>query len=79
MHLTDWENAPNLSVSDGLEGQNSIYLSSLVAISGPKMATLGVGGVLTCVGDHNLQEFNTLFLTRLIQNLQNCYTAPNKT
>jgi hypothetical protein len=25
---------------------------------------LGGGGVLSCVGDHNLQEFNTLFLTR---------------
>ncbi len=35
------------------------------------------GGVLSCVVDHILQEFNTLFLTRF-RNLQNCYTTPNK-
>ncbi len=32
---------------------------------------LGEGGVLSCVGNHILQGFNT-------QNLQNCFTTPNK-
>jgi hypothetical protein len=37
-------------------------------------------GVLTCVVNHILQEFNTLFLNSdQIQNLLNCYyTTPNK-
>ncbi len=35
------------------------------------------GGVLICVVDHILQEFNILFLTRF-QTLQNCYTTPYK-
>jgi hypothetical protein len=38
---------------------------------------VGGWGVLNCVVDHILQEVNTMFLTR-IQNLQNCYTTPNK-
>ncbi len=37
---------------------------------------VGGGGVFSCVVDHILQEFNTLFLTRF--NQQNCYTIPNK-
>jgi hypothetical protein len=38
----------------------------------------GGGGVIRgFVGDHILQEFNTLYLTQ-IQNLQNCYTTPIK-
>jgi hypothetical protein len=32
--------------------------------------------MLSCAGDHILQEFNTMF--DKIQNLQNCYTTPNK-
>jgi hypothetical protein len=35
-----------------------------------------VWGVLSCVVDHILQEFNTLFLTSL--DLQNCYTIQIK-
>jgi hypothetical protein len=31
------------------------------------------GGGVSCVGDHILQEFNTLF-----QSLPNCFTNPNK-
>ncbi len=34
-------------------------------------------GVLSLVGDDILEEFNTLY--DQIQNLQNCYTTPNKT
>jgi hypothetical protein len=37
----------------------------------------GGGGVLSCVVDHNLQEFNTLFLSRF-RTYKNCYTSPNK-
>jgi hypothetical protein len=35
---------------------------------------VAVGGVLSCVVDHILQEFNT----DQILNLQNCYTTRNK-
>jgi hypothetical protein len=37
----------------------------------------GVGWVLSCVGDHILQEF-IHFVSDQIQNLQNCFTTPNK-
>ncbi len=37
----------------------------------------GGGGVLNCAVDHILQEFYTLFSYQ-IQNLQNCFTIPNK-
>jgi hypothetical protein len=33
-------------------------------------------GVLSCVVDHILQEFNTV--SDQIKNLLNCYTTPNK-
>jgi hypothetical protein len=36
----------------------------------------GSGRVLSCVGDHSLQEFNILF--DQIQNLRNCYNTPNE-
>jgi hypothetical protein len=35
-------------------------------------------GVLSCVVDHILQEFKTNSVSDQIQNLQNCYTTPNK-
>jgi hypothetical protein len=38
---------------------------------------VGGGGLLSCVVDHILQEFNTLFSDQ-IQNPQDCYTTPNK-
>jgi hypothetical protein len=38
---------------------------------------LGGGGVLSCVGDHILHEFNHS-VSDQTQNLQNCYTTTNK-
>jgi hypothetical protein len=38
---------------------------------------VGGGGILSCVGDHILQEFTTLYLTRF-RTLQNCLTTPEQ-
>ncbi len=50
-------------------------LSPLPKVKGQYLQTvcawLGEGGVLSCVGDHSLQDFKT-------QNLQNYFTTPNK-
>jgi hypothetical protein len=37
----------------------------------------GGAGMLSCVGDHILQEFNIVFLTRF-RTYKNCFTTPNK-
>ncbi len=44
--------------------------------SGSGCGGVGCGRALSCVVDHILQEFNTV--SNQIQNLQNCYTTPNK-